>query len=83
MNKIYKELNRQSFVNQIREIENEGNEVKQITPYQYRINGQLDIYPSSKRFFVLDNKKRGDIETSFIDFIIDFFNKKYHRKCIT
>ena len=36
-----------------------GFEVKQLTPYQFRINGAVDVYPIHNRFHELKSQWRG------------------------
>lgn len=43
----------------IPELDGAGYSVKQLTPYQYRINGFLDVYPVNARFHDIRTGKRG------------------------
>lgn len=53
-----------------RELIADGYEIRKITPYQFRINGRLDIYPSNKRFHDIRDMRRGDIRgIKFRDFV--------------
>ena len=36
-----------------------GFRVEAITPYQFRINGSLDVYPTNRRFHCLTDGERG------------------------
>jgi len=37
-----------------------GHIVKQLTPYQFRIDGKVDVYPTHNRYHILATGKRGD-----------------------
>jgi hypothetical protein len=34
-------------------------QAKELTHYQYRIDGKFDVYPANKRFHILSTGKRG------------------------
>lgn len=36
-----------------------GYTVKQLTEYQFRVNGKIDLYPIHKRYHVLSTERRG------------------------
>lgn len=80
MSRYSKELNREEFRGKIQDIINECNEVREITPYQFRINEQLDIYPSSRKFCDVGEQKWGDIEEDYVMFIVRFFKKKWAKE---
>lgn len=42
------------------ELANAGYTVDRLTPFQFRINGRLDIYPTNARFHDIKTGKRGD-----------------------
>jgi hypothetical protein len=54
----YKQNNRDLFLSILDEIK-DSHEVIQLTEYQYRIDGKLDIYPSNRKWHVLATGKRG------------------------
>lgn len=44
---------------QILELDHEGFDVEEITPYQFRINDRLDIFPTNARWHDTEINKRG------------------------
>ena len=48
-------------VNKILKLRLKGRKVEQLTPYQYRINDELDLYPVNKRFHNIKTGQRGYI----------------------
>jgi hypothetical protein len=46
--------------------------VKKLTEYQYRINGEVDVYPIHNRYHVLKTGKRGGYR-SIAEFLIKHF----------
>lgn len=40
-----------------------GYRIEKLTPYQFRINGELDVYPIHNCFHILKSGKRVGIET--------------------
>ena len=68
---------RNEFWQVIKEFRRLGFEVREITPYQFRFNDCLDIYPSNKRYRELVKRSRGDIRgKSFDQFLREFFGIK-------
>ena len=68
---------RNEFWQVIKEFRRLGFEVREITPYQFRFNDCLDIYPSNKRYHELAKRSRGDIRgKSFDQFLREFFGIK-------
>lgn len=53
-----KEKNRNAFAILLAEIKR-LHHVRQITEYQYRIDGKIDIYPSNHKYHILKTGKRG------------------------
>lgn len=47
-----------------------------ITPYQIRINGSVDVYPQSRRFFDLKQKKWGNY-VKLKPFLCDIFDTAF------
>jgi hypothetical protein len=45
-------------------IQEAGFKVRRLTPYCYRINERLDLYPIKKRYFDIDTKEWGDYHDS-------------------
>ena len=41
-------------------LENAGYKIKLLTPYQFRIEDKVDIYPTSKKYHVLKTGERGN-----------------------
>ena len=65
---------RSQFGEVIREFENMGFEVKEVSRFQYRFNDCVDIFPSNKRYHDLKTHKRGDIRgKGFNQFLRDYF----------
>ena len=52
-------------------------EVKYLTDYQWRINGEIDLYPVNRRFHILATNKRGDYSDMH-----EFLAKHYENKTI-
>ncbi len=52
-----------------------GIPVRKITPYQYRIEDWLDIYPSNKRYHIISSGARGRIEVPFEQFVMQMLKK--------
>jgi hypothetical protein len=46
-----------------------GYVVRQLTPFQFRINEDLDIFPTSRKFHFLPSNQRGRINCSFEKFV--------------
>lgn len=45
---------------EIKALRSNGFDVRELTPYQFRVDGQLDLFPTHKRFhFILGNKRGG------------------------
>ena len=55
----YKQANRVKFVNILRSLDYSQHMVEEITPYQYRIDGKLDIYPSNRKWHLIPTGERG------------------------
>ena len=54
----------------IKELEGLGYRIREMSPFQFRINDRLDIYPSNKRYHDIREFKRGDIRgTTFVGFV--------------
>lgn len=54
-----KQERRESETLQIKELEAVGIQVRQISEYQFRFWGHLDIYPTNKRWHDIKTSKRG------------------------
>lgn len=68
---------RWQFKQVIREFERMGFVVEEISPFQYRFNDSVDVYPSNKRYHDLIKKVRGDIRgKTFEQFLRDYFGLK-------
>lgn len=77
---------RHEFWTIVKEFRRLGFTVYEIGPNKFRFNDCLDVYPSNKRYCILDEKKWGDIRgVSFRDFLKDYFkvNYKINNKKIT
>ena len=62
------------FRDVIKEFRRMGFEVRELTPFQYRFNECIDIYPANKRFHDLKNNVRGDIRgKKFSNFLRSYF----------
>lgn len=68
---------RQQFKQVIKEFREMGFEVQQISPFQFRFNECIDIFPSNKRYYDLKTFKWGDIrDKTFDQFLREHFNLK-------
>jgi len=57
----------------VKELEGLGYQVRKMSPYQFRINDRLDIYPSNKRWNDIKEFKRGDIRgITFVGFVKNY-----------
>jgi len=75
--KKMRDSRRAQFHETIIELRNAGFEVVEITPFQYRINECLDIYPQNKRYHDIIKNERGDIRgIKFSDFVRKYFGIK-------
>lgn len=70
-----RENRRKQFIQILPVFRKLGFVVREISPFQYRVNDILDIYPSNKRYHDLKTHVRGDIRgVSFNIFLRKFFN---------
>ncbi len=53
---------------------------EEITPYQIRIDGSLDIYPTNKKWHDLTKNKRGHYNR-LIPFVLHHFESNVHVTC--
>lgn len=44
---------------EISQLQQDGFKVQRITPYQFRVNGRLDLYPVNNRFHDIKTGRRG------------------------
>ncbi len=54
-----KKLRRERGEGLIWELMDEGYEFEELNPYQFRINDQIDLYPTNSKYHVLKTNKRG------------------------
>jgi hypothetical protein len=65
---------RYQFKEVIADFERMGFEVKEVSPFQYRFNDCVDIFPSNKRFYDLKTRERGDIRGKNLNqFLREYF----------
>ena len=57
---------------EIESLKSDGFEVKQLTPYQFRVNGQLDLFPIHNRYHDIKRNVRGGYK-SVVPFVKKFF----------
>lgn len=50
---------RKSETKDIKALESKGYKIKRITPYCFRINNSVDVFPTNRRFHVLKTGLRG------------------------
>lgn len=60
--RAYKQSNRDKFESVLKTLK-EQYTVVELTPYQYRIDGILDIYPSNKKWHLIPTNERGRFRT--------------------
>lgn len=60
-NSLEKEKRRQRIVQKILNLRKKGYRVVELTPYQFRINNQLDIYPVNGKYHNIKTGERGHI----------------------
>lgn len=58
----YKQNNRDLFLSFLDEVKDAHTVVK-LTPYQYRIDGRLDIYPSNRKWHLIKTGERGQFRS--------------------
>lgn len=52
-----------------------GYDIISLTPYQFRVNNELDIYPTNKKYHILSSGKRG-VYDDLEDFLVKMFERK-------
>ena len=68
---------RDQFWQVIKDFRRMGFEVKEISPFQFRVNESIDIYPSNKKYHDLKKNERGDIRgKNFDTFLRGYFGLK-------
>ncbi|HNX02159.1 MAG TPA: hypothetical protein PLE33_05945 [Candidatus Cloacimonas sp.] len=75
-NRFSKAQARDSRTEQIIALSKYGYDVKELTPYQFRINGILDIYPTRNKYHFLPMNKRGEIDKPYRQFLKQFISQK-------
>lgn len=60
---------------EIERLKTKGYRIHEFTPYQFRINDVLDIYPMNKKWHDLVNNKRGAY-TEVFSFVSAFFHSR-------
>ena len=74
---LMRKKRRAQFRDTISEFQKLGFEVKEVTPFQFRFNDAVDIYPSNKLYHNLKTNVRGDIRgISYTKFLRQFFGLK-------
>ena len=74
---IMRQKRRGQFRETIKEFRDMGFDVKEVTPFQFRFNDSVDVYPSNKRYHDLTKGVRGDIRgIGFTKFLRQFFGLK-------
>lgn len=62
------------FYEIIKEFKRMGFDVREVSPFQYRFNDCIDIFPSNKRYHDLKKRERGDIRgKNFNQFLREYF----------
>lgn len=78
MSKLSKQKNRSTFAEVTKQLEDLGCEVRSLTPYQFRINGYFDLYPSNKRWHNIKNNHRGSFEHIPARLLVQLLNLKFN-----
>jgi len=65
---------RHAAAKEIARLIRQGFSVRMFTPYQFRFNGRLDIFPTRQRFHDLEANRRGSYR-ELEKFVVDFFAK--------
>lgn len=74
-NRAIKESQRDKRTRLLLELMHEGYDVVQLTPYQYRVNGTLDIYPTWAKWHDIKTGKRGTFRgTNTKEFVKGWFH---------
>lgn len=60
MGKLAMQYNREQFDRTIDKLAGIYRDIKPLTPYQWRFNNQIDIYPSSCKYFDIKTKTWGE-----------------------
>jgi len=55
--------------------EEKGYRVEHLTPYQFRVNGKVDIYPTSLKYFNIYTKVWGTLGKDFEEELIRLIEK--------
>jgi hypothetical protein len=67
------EFQRAQRIKELLKLKKEGFEIVELTPYQFRVNERLDIYPTRAKWHDVRLETRGD----FLGVKADIFVKKY------
>jgi hypothetical protein len=57
----YKQNNRDLFLSMLDELR-DTHDIKELTEYQYRVDGILDLYPSNRKWHLLPTGERGQFK---------------------
>lgn len=60
---------------QILGLRSKGFNVRELTPYQYRINGEIDVYPIHNKFHNLKSGRRGGYKD-----VEQFIDRHFHKR---
>lgn len=63
MGKLAMQYNRQAF-DKVLDRLNQLYDIVPLTPYQWRVNNKIDIYPSNCKYFELKNKLWGEYQSN-------------------
>lgn len=74
MGKLMKQFNREEFDKVLDQLQ-KLYDIQPLTPYQWRFNNKIDIYPSSCKYFDIASKTRGDYPSNkrLPDFLVAYF----------
>lgn len=76
-NRQRRESNRQQRTPKIRDLEQQGWQVRELTSYQFRLGCLIDIYPTHAKFHDLVTGERGRYNPKNL---LGFLNKRYSRE---
>lgn len=66
-----KAAQRPQRIQEILDLEKKGYKVKEMTPYQFRINGQVDIYPTNAKYHIFKGNYRGHYKVGELEDFIE------------
>jgi hypothetical protein len=71
--RAWKKMNEADGLKELDTAKKAGFRIEEMTPYQFRINGRLDIYPIRRRYHDVKRDARGTYNATVTEFLKEFF----------